>query len=65
METLEGRRTTAARLFVELARVGDLKEALRQAGLATKTPIASFVKACPALALETGAQGGTSMVALR
>ena len=62
---LEGRKTTAARLFMELASVGDLKEALRAAGLPTKAPIAAFVKAFPALALETGARGGTTTVALR
>ena len=65
LESLEGRKTTAARLFNELATVGDLREALKQAGLPVKTPIVSFVKAFPMFALETGASGGANHVTIR
>ena len=45
---------------MERASVGDLREALRQAGLLTRAPIASFIKAfpVPALAFVTGALFG-------
>ena len=65
LQKLDGRKTTAARLFQELSTVGDLKEALKEAGLPVKTPIVSFVKAFPQFALETGASGGASHVVLR
>jgi hypothetical protein len=65
LQKLDGRKTTAARLFQELSTVGDLKEALKDVGLPVKTPIVSFVKAFPQFALETGASGGASHVVLR
>jgi hypothetical protein len=65
LKGLEGERTTAARFARELASVGDLKEALKEAGLPTKTAVASFVKAFPEFKMEVPANGGTSYVGLR
>jgi hypothetical protein len=65
LQKLEGKKATAARLFAELSTVGDLKEALKVAGLPVKTPMVSFVRAFPQFALQTGAMGGVSHVVLR
>ena len=65
LKSLEAKKTTAARFAQELASVGDLKEALKEAGLPTKTAVASFVKAFPEFKMEVPANGGTSYVSLR
>jgi hypothetical protein len=65
LKSLEAKKTTAARFAQELASVGDLKEALKEAGLPTKTAVASFVKAFPEFKMDVPASGGTSYVSLR
>jgi hypothetical protein len=65
LQKQEGNKTTAARLYKELALAGDLKEALKEAGLPVKTPMVSFAKAFPMFVMETGAMGGTSFVGMR
>ena len=65
LKSLEAKKTTAARFAQELASVGDLKEALKEAGLPTKTAVASFAKAFPEFKMEVPASGGTSYVSLR
>ena len=59
-------RTTAGKAHQVLSQVGDIKEAVRLAGLSQKAVIASFVGAFPDLfKLETPPRGGASYVALR
>jgi hypothetical protein len=65
LRSLEAKRTTAARFAQELASAGDLKEALKEAGLPAKTAVASFVKAFPEFKMDVPANGGTSYVSLR
>ena len=61
----ENKRVSAARFAQELGSVGDLKEALKKAGLSAKTTAATFVKAFPEFRLEVPASGGASYVSLR
>jgi hypothetical protein len=65
LRKVAGGRATAARFAQELSTRGDLKEALRQARLPTKTTIASFVKAFPDFKVDVPPSGGTAYVSLR
>lgn len=58
-------KVTAARFAQEMGEVGDFKEALKKAGLPTKTTVASFAKAFPEFKLLVPASGGASYVSLR
>ena len=59
-------RTTATKAHQVLSQVGDIKEAVRLAGLSQRAVIASFVGAFPDLfKLETPPSGGASHVSLR
>ena len=65
LRSLPDGRATAARFAQVLAARGDLKEALRQAGLPAKTTVASFARAFPEFAVTVPPTGGTAYVSLR
>lgn len=58
------KKVGGARFALQLASVGDLKGALREAGLPARAAVASFVNAFPEFVMEVPASGGASFVSL-